>query len=200
MKKLSIKSMIFLGLFSFAVGYANPGAEMNEEKETKFTIVSFTDVELGSELSIKDLNGLTLYKESINKKGSYSKKFDLTALPDGDYFFEMNSETEIEVIPFNVVSNQVLFNKEEKKTIFKPLVSVKGKKALVSWVPFDESPMGCKIYYSKNYDLVFKETWENLNQNGKMHGKVYDFSTSLSGQYIFVFEIDGRRITKTVKL
>lgn len=188
--------MIFLGLFSFAVGYANPGVEMNAEKETKFTIVSFTDVQLGSELSIKDLNGLTLYKESINKKGRYSKKFDLTALPDGEYFFEMDSETQIEVIPFNVVSNQVLFKKEEKKTIFKPFVSVKGKKAVVTWVSFDESPMECKIFYSKNYDLVLKETWENLDQNGK----VYDFSTATSGQYEFVFELDGRIFTRTVKI
>ena len=43
-----------------------------------------------STLSIVDMQGLALYKEAIEQNGFYSKGFDLTTLPKGDYFFELN--------------------------------------------------------------------------------------------------------------
>lgn len=196
MKKLTKKSVLVLGLFMSMLTYANREVEPMKEKEPTVTSMSFKKVKLGSKLSIKDRDGIVLYKESIVKTGDYSKGFDLTTLPNGDYYFELDSELEIVIIPFNVVSNQVEFKKEEKSTIFKPLVRIKDNIVFVSRVSYEESPIEFKIYYADNYDLVLSEKTEN-----QAHlKKIYDFSKAKKGNYLFVFKSNGRRFTKTVKI
>ncbi len=157
MKKLTKKSVLVLGLFMSMFTYANREVETIKEKEPTVTSMSFKKVKLGSKLSIKDRDGIVLYNESIVKTGDYSKGFDLTTLPNGDYYFELDSELEIVIIPFNVVSNQVEFKKEEKSTIFKPLVRIKDNIVFVSRVSYEKSPIEFKIYYADNYDLVLSE-------------------------------------------
>ncbi len=196
MKKLTKKSLIVLGLFVSMLTYANSDIETIKEKEPNVTNISFKMVKLGSMLSIKDMNGIVLYKESIIKSGDYSKGFDLTSLPNGDYFFELDTELEIVVIPFNVVSNQVAFKKEEKSTIFKPFVRVKDDKVFVSRVSFEKSPIEYSIYYKDNYDLVLTEKIKDQ----KYLKRIYDFSTAQKGNYVFVFKSNGRKFTKTVKI
>lgn len=87
MKNLVKKSLVVLGMFTSLMGFANVGPEVIKEKESKVTSMSFKSVKQGSKLTIKDSNGLVLYKESISKTGKYSKGFDLTALPIRAHFF-----------------------------------------------------------------------------------------------------------------
>ena len=196
MKKLTKKSLFVLGLFVSMLTYANSEIETIKEKEPNVTNISFKKLKQGSKLSIKDINGIVLYKEAIIKKGDYSKGFDLTSLPNGDYFFELDTEFKVMIIPFNVVSNQVAFKKELKTTIYKPFVRVKGDKVFVSRVSFEESPIEYSIYYEDNYDLVLTEKF--IDQ--KHLKRIYDFSTSEKGNYVFVFKSNGRKFTKTVKI
>jgi len=196
MKKLTKRSLIILGLFTSLLSFANDGYNTIKEKEPKVTNVSFKNVKLGSMLSIKDINGLVLYKESIVKKGAYSKGFDLTALPNGEYYFELDSELKIVIIPFNVVSNQVKFKKEEEFTIFKPNIRVKDDIVYVSRSSDSESPVNYRIYYQKNNDLVYSEKLEV----GKNFNRIFDFSTSEKGTYLFVFFTEGRKFSKIFKI
>jgi len=196
MKNLTKKSLIILGLFTSLLSYANDEHKTINEKEPKVTNVSFKNVKLGSMLSIKDINGLVIYKESIVKKGEYSKGFDLTALPNGDYYFELNTDLTIVIIPFNVVSNQVKFRKEEESTIFKPNIRVKDDMVYVSRSSHSESPVNYRIYYQRNNDLVYSEKLESV----KNFNRIYDFSTSEKGTYLFVFNADGRKFSKTFKI
>ena len=196
MKNLVKKSLVVLGLFTSLMGYANAGPEMINEKESKITNMSFKSVKQGSKLSIKDVNGLILYKESIGKTGKYSKGFDLTALPNGDYYFELESELKIVLIPFNVVQNEVNFNKEEENTIFKPVIRVKDEIVYLSRPSFDETPIDVKIFFSKNNDLILSEKFEKESELKR----VYDFSKSQKGNYTFVFESNGRKYSKSIKI
>lgn len=196
MKNLTKKSFLFLVLFASMMTYANNEIKTGKERESKVTIVSFKKLKLGSKLSIKDVNGIVLYKESIIKAGDYSKGFDLTSLPNGDYVFELDSELKITIIPFNVVSNQVAFKKEEKSTVYKPFVRVKDDRVYVSRLSFEQDPIEYKIYFEDNYELVLSEKFENESQLKR----IYDFSTSEKGNYVFVFKSNGRTFTKTIKI
>jgi len=196
MKNLAKKSLVVLGLFTSLLSFANVGAEMFKEKEPKVTNMSFKSVKQGSKLTIKDSNGLVLYKESISKTGKYSKGFDLTALPNGDYYFELESELKIVLIPFNVAQSEVNFKKEEENTIFKPVIRVKDEMVYLSLPSFDESPIAVKIFFSENYDLVLSEKFEKESEVKR----VYDFSKSEKGNYVFVFESNGRKYSKSIKI
>ena len=196
MKNLTKKSLLFLLLFASMMTFANNEIKTGKEKESKVTIVRFKKLKLGSKLSIKDVNGIVLYKESIIKAGDYSKGFDLTSLPNGDYVFELDTELKITIIPFNVVSNQVAFKKEEKSTVYKPFVRVKGDRVYVSRMSLEKDSIECKIYYEDNYELVLSEKFEKEFQLKR----IYDFSTAENGNYVFVFKSNGRTFTKIVKI
>jgi hypothetical protein len=196
MKKLTKKSLIVLGLCTSLLSFAHDNHETYKEKEPKVTSMSFKSVKKGSKLLIKDKSGLVLYKESIVKTGKYSKGFDLTSLPNGDYYFELDTDLEIVIIPFNVVSNQVKFKKEEKSTVYKPVVRVKDELVYVSRHSFDESPIELEIFYSDNYDRIVSEKFAKETEVKR----IYDFSTSKKGDYVFVFESNGRKFSKTIKM
>ena len=196
MKNLTKKSLLLLVLFASMMTYANNEMNTVKERESKVTIVSFKKLKLGSKLSIKDVNGIVLYKESIIKAGDYSKGFDLTSLPNGDYVFELDTELKITIIPFNVVSNQVAFKKDEKSTVYKPFVRVKEDRVYVSRLSFEEDSIECKIYFEDNYELVLSEKFEGDSQIKR----IYDFSTAEKGNYVFVFKSNGRTFTKTIKI
>ena len=103
---------------------------------------------------------------------------------------------EIVVIPFDVESSEVNFRKEDKSTIFKPMVRVKDDKVFVSRTSFESAPMEFKIYYAANTDVVLSEKFENE----PFIERVYDFSNSKKGEYLFVFRSNGRRYVKSVKI
>lgn len=196
MKQLSRKGLIAIALSVSLMGFANDLKKPIKEKEPKVTSLSFSKVLEGSMLFIKDEKGLTLYKEAIQKTGEYSKGFDLTSLPDGEYFFELDTELKIVVIPFDVESNEVQFRKEEKNTILKPIVRVVDDKVLFSRTSFEGAPLEFKIYYADNSDVVLSEKFENET----IIEKVYDFSESKKGEYLFIFKSNGRKFVKSVKI
>ncbi len=184
--------IVVMSLFAFS-GFAE---NANWNKEPNVTNVSFEKVKKGTVLLIKDEQGLVLYKEAIVRTGKYSKGFDLTSLPDGAYFFELESEMEIIVIPFEVASSEVTFKKEDKNTIFKPVIRVKDDMVFLSRISTEAVPMEYKIYYADNSDLVLSERFEKE----KHVKRVYDFSKAEKGNYVFVFKSNGRKYTRTVKI
>lgn len=196
MKKLTTKGLIALALTASLMGYAKDLKNPTKEKEPNVTSLSFAKVSQGSTLFIKDFKGLTLYKEAIQSTGEYSKGFDLTALPDGSYFFELDSELSIVVIPFDVKSSEVNFRKEEKNTILKPVVRVVEDKVFVSRTSFEAAPLQYKLYYAENSDLVLSEKFESET----IIEKVYDFSEAKKGEYLFVFWSNGRKYVKSVTI
>lgn len=168
-----------------------------KEKEPKnVTTLKFAKVMEGSKLIIKDHLGLVIYKETIQESGAYAKGFDLTALPNGAYFFELESEMEIVVIPFEVKAAEVTFDKEHKETIFKPVVRVKDEKVFVSRTSFEEATLEYKLYYVESSDVVLNEKHENE----KVVERVYDFSEAKKGEYVFVFKSNGRKYIRPFKI
>lgn len=196
MKNLASKSLVVIMLAMSLTTQANEASKMFKEKERIVTNLHLNNVKQGSVLSIIDRNGLVLYNEAIKKSGDYSKGFDLTTLPDGDYFFELDSDLKIVVIPFKVKSEEVIFDKDAEKSIYKPVVRTKGEMVFVSKTAMAESPLSYKIYFAENRDLVHTEKIEASDDIKK----VYDFSASQKGNYLFVFELNGRTYTKTVKI
>ncbi|MCB0472957.1 MAG: hypothetical protein KDC69_02495 [Flavobacteriaceae bacterium] len=191
MKRVIQKNLVSALLVLFTLtGYAHDGDE-----KSKITNVTFENVKNGATLTIKDLNGIILYRETIKQDGIYSKGFDLTALPDGSYFFELEKDVEIKVIPFKVNSNEVRFDKEQQSVINKPVVIDKNDHITVSKLALDEKPMEVKIYY-ENGDLIYSE----LLNNGQRLERIYDFSTSVKGSYQIIMKTEGREFVKNFKI
>ena len=119
MKNLARKSLVVIMLTMSLSTQANEVDMTSKEKERIVTKLHLDNVKQGSVLTIIDRNGLVLYNEAIKKSGDYSKGFDLTTLPDGEYFFELDSDLKIIVIPFNVKSNEIINTQNKLKSKYR---------------------------------------------------------------------------------
>jgi len=195
MKKLIKRSFVIVVMLATMLSNANEVSSLTKEKIKKVTNITFENVKQGSTLTIKDVNGLILFKELIEKSGEYTKGFDLTALPDGSYFFELEKEMQVKIMPFKVADNEVVFDKNEEYIINKPIVFTKDKLVYISKLTLNKEPLKVDIYF-ENDDLVFSEVLEGeLNLD-----RIYDFSTSKKGGYKVVLRSEGRSFIKNIKI
>lgn len=191
MKNLIKRSLVFVVLFTALLGRANDVSSLRNIKDEKTTMLTLLNVKQGNQLFIKDVFGLILYKESIKDSGEFVKGFDLTSLPDGEYYFELDRDLEIRVIPFTVSMAKVDFKKAMETTIYKPYVSRKENNLLVSKLSLNKQPLEVKIYYdysNGSYELIHSETVENTMNIQR----VYRLLNNEKGNYKIVLKTEGR--------
>ncbi|KAA5827343.1 hypothetical protein FPF71_00415 [Algibacter amylolyticus] len=196
--KNSKKGILMVIMFTTMLSFANNASLFNIKNEAKRTSLTLLNVKQGNLLSVKDVNGIVLYKESMQKSGNYTKGFDLTALPDGSYVFELDKDMEINTIPFTVKSNIVLFDKEKETTIYKPMFVVKDNVVMLTKLALKEAPCHIKIYFLGDHgeELMHAETVENT----KTITKAYKLAGLKYGGYKIVCNSDGREFTKAINI
>jgi len=184
-------------IFATTLSFANEVSLTTIKNDADKTSLTLTDVKQGNLLSIKDENGITLYKESIEKTGIYTKGFDLTALPNGKYSFEIDKDVEISMIPFTVAPEGVSFNKADEKVVYKPVTRVVGNLLYVTKLSLDETPLTIDIYDGSNTsssEPIHTETIEN----SKIIERVYKLTNLEHGNFEVVYHTDGRTFSKSI--
>ncbi|TXG37070.1 hypothetical protein [Seonamhaeicola maritimus] len=187
------KVILMVAMMATVTGYANEISLIKYGRGLRSTAVTIANVKEGNLLSIKDGYGITLYKEIIDQTGIYSKGFDLTDLPNGNYFFELEKDMEIKSIPFTVKSNEVTFNKEKETTIFKPFVREKDDLVYITKLAANKEPLKLSVYGLNDGSsrLLYTETIEGVQSIEKAF-KLED------GRYKIVFASNNREFTKYI--
>ncbi|MFY0712033.1 hypothetical protein J1D01_00015 [Seonamhaeicola sp. NFXS20] len=188
------KVILTVAMLATVMGYANEIIINKIGKDLKRTALTIVDVKEGNLLSIKDNYGITIYKEVINQAGVYTKGFDLTVLPDGSYFFELEKDMEVKTIPFTVKSNEVTFNKEKETTIFKPFVREENGLVYITQLAANLEPLKIKVYGLNNgsADMLHSETIKGV----QTIERVYKLESN--GRYKIVFHTNNREFTKYI--
>lgn len=187
------KSILLVTVFTTMLSSANEISTLISKEDLKRTALTIDNVREGDLLSIKNQNGIVIYKELIDFSGTYKKGFDLTALPNGSYFFEIDKEIEIKTIPFTVDSSIVAFDKSKEVITFKPYVNRKDDLVLISKLAPDLEPLSIDVYSKSNddYNLVHSEEisgTQNIERVFKLR----------KGEYKFVFIFNDREYTKFI--
>lgn len=182
---------IFLNV---AVYSGEISSQTNKEAKNVATI-KFDSVTKGSVVFIKDHWGYVLYTEKIRKDGDYSKSFDLTQLPDSEYYFELEKLNEIRVIPFKVSKNktEILWNDEYSICI--PEIAVKGKYVYITGLKNRNQPWEINTLYNGD-NLAYSEKL----QDAKTDKRIYDFTTSLSGNYTILIQGSDRTFVHHIRI
>ncbi|MGB5420167.1 hypothetical protein [Algibacter sp.] len=190
------KGILMVTMFATMLSFANDASLFNIKNDAKRTALTLYNVKKGNLLSIKDMNGVILFKEYLQVTGKYTKGFDLTELPNGAYMFELVKDLEINSVPFTVTSNIVVFEKEKEKTIYKPLVRVKGDLVYITKLSLDEAPLKIDIYFTGygESELVFSESLKDT----KTIERIYKLDGLKFGEYKIVFNTEGRQFTKVI--
>ncbi|MCB0743593.1 MAG: hypothetical protein KDC67_06800 [Ignavibacteriae bacterium] len=198
MKKEFKKGILLVTMLATMISYATDLSFLEIKNDIKKTVLSLNIVKQGQQLLIKDVYGIILYKEQIKKSGTYHKEFDLTTLPNGNYFFELEKELETQIIPFTVSFGNVEFIKEREVHFFKPFVRFKDHKILLSRLSIDNKPLTVQIYYNSddgfsNDELIFSENIENTS----IVERVYSFLKDKKGDYTIIMKVDDRTFSET---
>lgn len=196
MKQLFNKSLVIVAILATMEGYSKELNIPPKEKLGNVTNIKIDNVAEGSLLSIKDSAGLILYTESIEITGIYFKKFDLTNLPDADYYFELDNQEEIKIIPFSVEAKVAEFKNEAEFKIVKPLVTVENDRVYISKLSLDTQLWEIDVYYNEDNDLAYSEKLKNTQNLNR----VYDFSSSKKGNYTIVLSSDNRVFTNNITI
>jgi hypothetical protein len=187
------KNLLVVTVFTAMLGNANEISTLIIKEDLKETALTINNVKAGNLLTIKDSHGITLYKELIDFSGTYRKGFDLTALPNGNYFFEVDKELEIKTIPFTVKSNEVVFNKESEVITFKPFVRQKGDLVLVSKLAPNFEALKIDIYALINGSskLIYSENVEDT----QAIERIYKLK---EGSYKIIFNSNNKEFTRFI--
>ena len=188
MKNLFKRSLLAIALFTLL----GSNAMSNNLNDNRITVngkivdltLKYTDGDL--KINIKDSFGVVLYNNSYTGV-EFTKTFDLTSLPNGNYYFEIEGQTKIKMLPFTVILNNIDFQKEEESIFFKPTVRFKENIVYISKLALKNEEMKIKIY-DDNSNLIYTED---------LMGKLYldrklDFSMLKSGSYELVLKSEGK--------
>lgn len=191
-----------VALIAAMSSYANTNISSIEMKAAKRTMLTLEDVKQGQKLMIRDLNGMVLYKETISNSGTYSNLFDLTELPNGNYFFEIDKDVAIEIIPFKVQAHEVEFSKQKETKFYKPIFRVENNKIMFSKLDLELAPIEVDIYYDDSYDHddKFETIHSETIKNEKVVERIYKLDNSRKGDYKIVVSTQGREFTHSMKI
>lgn len=194
MKNILVLAMVFATLSS----NATEKTSLNNEEDGKTTLI-LKDVVQGEKLIIKDNFGVVLYNEILLKSGEYTKTFDLTTLPDGNYIFELDKQAQIKVYPFTVASNTVKFDKENLKVIFKPKVEYKNNAIYVRALNADMSPSKVELLYNVT-DSSFETIYSENISNTSLIAKEFKILEKEKEEYKVKVTLNGRTFTTSINI
>jgi hypothetical protein len=182
------KGILMVAMLVASLSFASEGTPFfSISNKAKKTALTLENVKEGNTLYIKDHYGAKIYEEIILVNGFFSKGYDLTALPNGDYHFELDTDVHVKLIPFTVESNSIKVKFEK----------VKGDLVFVSKLALNDEPLKVDVYYEKanSSELVLTETIKGT----KSIERVYKLTDDLrNGDYKIVFNTSGREFTKFI--
>lgn len=192
-KKIKKTLLLVATMLTVIIGNANEISFFKVEGDLKRTALTIDNVKEGDLLSIKNNKGIIVYKELIQSSGTYKKGFDLTELPDGNYFFEIDKDLEIKIIPFTVKDNQVAFDKNKETVIFKPHIKEKNNLVFITKLALNLEPLKIRIYenYNDEYHLIYSEKFEGI----QVVEKVYKLK---NGHYKIILNSNNKEYTKFI--
>lgn len=116
--KHSIKrSIVLIAMFSVFAAAASGLAPLQNLEDGKTTMLTLTNVQQGNQLYIKDRQGNILYEEVIQGSGEFSKGFNLQMFSHGEYYFELDTDSQVHKFPFKVGKKGVKIKKEKIQQI-----------------------------------------------------------------------------------
>ncbi|MDO6595969.1 hypothetical protein Q4512_03520 [Oceanihabitans sp. 2_MG-2023] len=190
MKKFIKNTLVIAVLFTTLL--ANANAPLNPLNDARRTTLTLNNVKEGNELLIKNTLDIVIYKELIENSGDYTKGFDLTALPNGEYFFELVKDSEIKIIPFHVSNNMIAFNNGEESTIFIPSIRNKENKVYISKLSLNQQPLNVEVFYedieNNDFHLIYSEKIEDSSNIAR----VLNLDENKKGRYRIVTKTEGR--------
>lgn len=179
---------IMLLTVTFASANVNFGNIRIFSESTKSLNIELKNNDGGLNVYIKDIYGVELYNEQF-KGRRFLRTYDLSLLPDGDYFIEIVGQTKINMIPFIVSGINVEVLEMKKELIHKPIVRIQDDLVYIS--KFSQSKGVLKIvFYDEDNNILVEEKL----RDEVINGKIFSLAKLPKGKYKLTATYSNNRV------
>lgn len=183
------KRFLIVAMFATLLSFASERSIFIIKNDAEKTSIYLENVKKGNLLSIKDNNGVVLYEERMEQNGIYNKGFDLTFLQNGLYVLELDKDSEINTMPFEIKYKETIFYKNLERTSFKPIMRKDGDLVFISKFGLSNKPINIKVYHeNESSNLLYEENITNTD----IAERILKLEGLQSGSYKIVMLCDDR--------
>lgn len=140
-------------------------------------------------VTLFDLQGVVLHRETIRNKSSLSRKYNLRNLPDGEYTLLAQYQNEVRIQPVQITAKQLLIPEGKSIKLFTPRINKSEDHLDLNLLSLPASDITVKIRNAEG------KAWFSDAQTaeGSLH-KRYNIEALETGDYQIVVAIDERNI------
>lgn len=175
--------------FAATTSYAGEGGKaignvsIHPYLNTDYSIISVSNLaDKAASFSIKDAEGVSVYKEWVNKAGFEQKILDFSNLEDGDYTAVLRVKGAEEIIEsFKVVDHKLVSDKVEQvisEEELRAFFNIVENTLFVSHISFGSSSFGISIS-----DDIGEEIFEKGFEGNSTYSGKFDISALPNGDY-----------------
>lgn len=190
MKKFTLTTLtvlgIVLGTTAFAADtgdYSDVDVKVKSMAEKKVELTYLSEGRCSVEVNIYDAKGSKVFTDYVQNGKSFSKAYDMSYLPEGEYSFEIVDKDKVVVEKVKIFSLNAARAEIKKEGDDKFNVAVKGQMA---------NPVAINIY-----DKYGRLVYGDLIDHGSSFSRTYDLSKSVSKDIVFEVVQDGKVLAKT---
>ena len=193
MKNLIKKSLLVVAvLTTMVINATNINNVVVNVIDVKVVDLKLNNSDGDLQISVIDTYGEVLHVEEF--VGSYfSKKYDLNTLPEGDYYFEIEGQTKINLMHFEVTSNGVEFKNVVNSVYYKPTVRQEGDMVFITKVALAEENLGITLF-DKDLNTLYKE---ELSKDVNL-GKTLNLAKLEAGTYNLLLKSGGKTFVQKI--
>lgn len=193
--KTILKFRLVLAVVLTAVGAHANNADfyLHVKKEQGKTIrFALNDVK-ETDLSIFDADEKLIYSENISGKNGVNRTYDLSELPKGTYFLEVETTAKVARYEITVSDKVAVLSKKATTETYKPVLTANNGFVTLNIANTEKSAVGLKIYDS-NQNEVYSETLKGAPSVSKK----FDISNSTGEKYTFVMTYDNKSFIESI--
>ena len=179
MKTISKLSTAAGLLFTVAVGIAKePELTISAKGEDKSMVFQTASKATQTAIKMTDDQNHIIFVDRV-QTGNYAKKFNLSALEDGNYYFLAENAIKSYTYKISIEEGEVrLLDKKEKS---KPIFRQKGDKLFLNLLNLEAQKVNIKVLDSSSR-VVFKETLEDT----AIIEKAFNFESAFEDTYTVI--------------
>ena len=184
--------MVIVSTMGFASGKW-PTVKMYKAGTKSVAIFINATIATQTQVRLIDEAGIVLHNESYKRNEGFSKKFELSALPQGRYFFEVENERSYGVFPLTIAAEKITLRREETVMLVKPIIHQDGD--VMDLLVSSDKNVKVEIH-NEHRQLVFSET---LNSEKGLRRRYY-LSSLTKGNYRVSVNVNKKGFTKLLAL
>lgn len=154
-------------------------------------IVELQQIEKGSVLSLKDMDGEVIFKDRFFEESEYSKTLDFNELPDGEYTLSFDKQYSIASYVISKRNEDLIIEDNGYSFVFKPSFITKENKVRVHLANPTQQTISLEIF-DKEGIIVGSATSRDM-----VLKKTLDFSKTPKGEYTVKIKLGKESFTKT---